>query len=163
MYLEALGRSFDAKRVTELRSVVAVRDLLGSCRLPCHRFVGGDDFLARAKEHSLRARVAEAKAISALPSSMRLTEMIQLVIRRRSTVTAVNAALCKRGSVRSTPVRWTTTSPGWVGSPRAIRPPERAHRPTAQRSLIILVSSADHFMIMLGALLIVFTASLQRV
>lgn len=67
MYLGALGRSFDAKRVTELRSVTAVRDLLGSCRLPCHRFVGGDDFLARAKEHSLRARVAEAQSFPSLP------------------------------------------------------------------------------------------------
>jgi len=97
MYLEAVGRSFDAKRVTEMRSVPATRDLLGGCRLPCHRFVGGDDFLARAKEHSLRTRIAEAQAIAALPPSMRLTEIIQVATRRRSTVTAVNAALKQAG------------------------------------------------------------------
>lgn len=93
MYLPALGLSFSAKRVAEMRSVPAARDLIGSCRLPCHRFIGGNDFLARAKEHSLRARVAEAEGMAALPPSMRLTEMIELVKRRRSTVTAVNAAL----------------------------------------------------------------------
>ena len=49
MYLEAVGRSFDAKRVTELRSVAAARDSLSSCRLPCHRFGGGDDFPAQAE------------------------------------------------------------------------------------------------------------------
>ncbi len=65
--------------------------------LSCHRFVGGEDFLARAKEHSLRARVAEAQALGGLPPSMRLTEMINLVVRRRSTVTAVNAALIEAG------------------------------------------------------------------
>lgn len=114
MYLEALGRSFDAKRVTELRSVAAVRDLLGSCRLPCHRFVGGDDFLARAKEHTLRARVADAKAISALPSTMRLTEMIQLVIRRRSTVTAVNTAL-KQAEIGPIDTRAVDNHLNWLG------------------------------------------------
>lgn len=97
MYLEALGRSFAAKRVTEIRSVPAARDLLGTCRLPCHRFVGGEDFLARAKEHSLRARVAEAQILAGLPASMRLGEMINLVTRRRSMVTAVNAALTEAG------------------------------------------------------------------
>lgn len=96
-YLEALGRSFTAKRVTELRSVPAVRDLVSGCRLPCHRFVGGDDYLARAKEHSLRARVAEAQAIDGLAPSMRLSEIIQRLSRQRSTVTAVNAALKEAG------------------------------------------------------------------
>lgn len=96
-YLEALGRSFTAKRVTELRSVPAVRDLVSGCRLPCHRFVGGDDYLARAKEHSLRARVAEAQAIGALAPSMRLGEMIERLTRQRSTITSVNAALMAAG------------------------------------------------------------------
>lgn len=97
MYLEALGRSFDAGRVTEIMSVTAARDLVGSCRLPCHRFVGGDSYLARAKEHSLHARIAEAQRIGGLPSSMRLTEMTHVVTSRRSTVTAVNAALAQAG------------------------------------------------------------------
>jgi hypothetical protein len=73
-YHEALGRSFDAKRINEMRSVAAVHDLVSGCRLPCHRFIGGDDYLARAKEHSLRARIAEAQTIGALPTSMRLNE-----------------------------------------------------------------------------------------
>lgn len=96
-YVEALGQSFSAGRVRELRSVNAVRDLLSGCRLPCHRFIGGDDYLARAKEHSLRARIAEAKAISDLPQSMRLNEMTQRLTRQRSTITAVNAALAEAG------------------------------------------------------------------
>jgi hypothetical protein len=96
-YLEMLGRSFTAKRINELRSVLAVRDLISGCRLPCHRFIGGDDFLARAKEHSLRARIADAQAIADLPASMRLGEMTQHLTRQRSTITTVNAALKEAG------------------------------------------------------------------
>ncbi len=75
----------------------AVRDLVSGCRLPCHRFVGGDDYLARAKEHSLRARVTEAQAIGALAPSMRLGEMIERLTRQLSTITSVNAALMEAG------------------------------------------------------------------
>ncbi len=114
MYLEAVGRSFDASRITEIRSVAAARDLLGICRLPCHRFVGGDDFLARAKEHSLRARVAEAQAIAGLPPSMRLAEITHTVTRRRSTVTAVNAAL-KQAGIDSLDTRPVDNHLNWLG------------------------------------------------
>ena len=51
------------------------------------RFIGDDDYLARAKEHSLRARIAEAQAIGALPARMRLSEMTHRLTRQRSTVT----------------------------------------------------------------------------
>jgi hypothetical protein len=57
---------------------------------------------------------------------MRLTEMIQLVIRRRSTVTAVNAAL-KQAGISPLDTRAVDNHLNWLGSsPRAIRPPERA-------------------------------------
>jgi hypothetical protein len=97
MYLEAIGQSFASARVTEMRSVPAARDLLGACRLPCHRFIGGDDYLSRAQEHSLRARITEAVAIASRPPSMRLSEVIDTVTQRRSTVTALNAALQAAG------------------------------------------------------------------
>jgi len=38
----------------------------------------------------------------------------------------------------------------------------RPLRGPTRHSLIIFLSTSDHFMIMLGALLIIFTASLQR-
>jgi hypothetical protein len=97
IYLGPLGLSLNAKRVRELRSVPAVRDLISGCRLTCHRFIGGEDFVSRAREHSLRTRIEEAEAMAKLPSSMRLSEMIEGVTRRRSTVTAVNAALVAKG------------------------------------------------------------------
>lgn len=96
-YLEALGRSFAAGRVKEIRSEAAARDLVSGCRLACHRFIGGDGYLSRANEHSLRAHIAEAQAISGLPASMRLSEMSQRLTRQRSTITAVNAALVEAG------------------------------------------------------------------
>lgn len=130
MYFEALSRSFDAKRVSEIRSVAAARDLIGGCRLPCHRFVGGDDFLARAKGHSLLARVADAKAIASLPPSMRLTEMVHLVTRRRSTVTAVNAALTEAGIARH-PAR---RQPPQLARPSGGAPPRRLARSAAKTS-----------------------------
>lgn len=97
VYLEAVGRSFDAKRAAELLAVPAVRELAGSCRLSCHRFIGGADYLARAKEHSLRARIAEAATIANLPPRMRLSEMLEIIAKRRSTITAINAALRDAG------------------------------------------------------------------
>ena len=73
-----------------------MRDLLSTCRLPCHRFIGGDP-LVRAKEHSLRTRVDEAAAIAKLPTSMRASAVADLLAARRSTVTAVNGALSAAG------------------------------------------------------------------
>lgn len=75
----------------------AVRDLISGCRLACHRFIGGEDFLSRAREHTLRTRVAETKEVAELPASMRLSAMIEVMTRCRSTVTAVNAALTVKG------------------------------------------------------------------
>lgn len=112
-YLEALGRSFAAGRVNEFRSVPAVRDIVSGCRLACHRFIGGDDFLARAKEHGLRARVAEAQAIAALPPSMRLAEMTQRLTLQRSTITSVNAALLQAG-ITSVDTRPTDNHLNWL-------------------------------------------------
>jgi hypothetical protein len=114
MYLEAVGRSFDAKRVAEMRSVAAVSDLLGGCRLACHRLIAGDDYLSRAREHSLRARIAEAEAIAALPASMRLPEMIEVVTRRRSTVTSVNAGLKAKG-IQPIDTRPADNHLNWLG------------------------------------------------
>ena len=112
-YLEAIGRSFAAKRINQLRSVPAVRDLIGGCRLACHRFIGGDDYLARAKEHSLRARIAEAQAVAGLPTSMRVAEMIQRLTRQRSTITAANAAL-KAAGVDPIDTRPTDNHLNWI-------------------------------------------------
>lgn len=114
IYLEPIDRSMNAKRVVELRSVSAVSDLLGGCRLPCHRFIGGNDFLSRAKEHSLRSRVAVAERVAGLPPSMRLDEVIEAALRRRSNVTAVNSAL------QSTSIAPLATQPidnhlNWLG------------------------------------------------
>jgi hypothetical protein len=110
MYLEAVGRSFNAKRVAEMRSVAAVSDLLGGC----HRFIAGDDYLSRAREHSLRARIAEAEAIARLPGSMRLPEMIEVVTRRRSTVTSVNAGLKAKG-IQPLDTRPADNHLNWLG------------------------------------------------
>ena len=70
--------------------------------------------LLKRKEPSLRSRVAEAQAISALPPSMRLTEMIQVVTRRRSTVTAVNAALEEAG-IHPLDTRAVDNHVNWLG------------------------------------------------
>lgn len=92
MYLREVGRSLDNKVVKAYLSVPAVRDLLSTCTLPCHRFAGGDP-LARAKEHSLRARVDEARAITDTTRSMRMSTILDLLEARRSTVTMLNGAL----------------------------------------------------------------------
>lgn len=96
MYVRELGLSLDNKVLREYLAVPAVRDLLSTCRLPCHRFIGGDP-LVRAKEHSLRSRVDEAAAIAKLPTSMRASAVADLLAARRSTVTAVNGALSAAG------------------------------------------------------------------
>lgn len=92
MYLREIGRSLDATTIRSLLAVDGARAELSSCRLPCHRFIGGDP-LARAKEHSLWARVAEAAAIHDLPSSMRPSAVADLLAARRSTLTTINGAL----------------------------------------------------------------------
>lgn len=96
MYVRELGLSLDNKVLRQYLAVPAVRDLLSTCRLACHRFIGGDP-LVRAKEHSLRARIDESAAISNLPASMRVSAVADLLAGRRSTVTTVNGALLAAG------------------------------------------------------------------
>jgi hypothetical protein len=96
MYLREVGHSFDAKTLETFFSVQAVRDRLAACRLACHRFIGGDP-LARAREHSLWARVADASDVSGVSQSMRTSIVADVLTARRSTITAVNQALGEAG------------------------------------------------------------------
>ena len=96
MYLSQLGRSLSDAEVKQLLSVPAAAAELLICRLPRHRFRGGN-FLDRAREHSLWARVDEAKATSALPLSMRITREYETCRSQRSTLTTINGALAQVG------------------------------------------------------------------
>jgi hypothetical protein len=96
MYVREVGLSLDHKVLRQYLAVPAARDLLTTCRLPCHRFIGGDP-LVRAKEHSLRSRIDEAAAVTKLPPSMRASAVADLLAARRSTITALNGALSAAG------------------------------------------------------------------
>ena len=99
IYFPQLGLSLPASRVEELLEVPAVAAELTGCRLPCHRF-RSDQILERAREHSLWARVTEAKNVAALPPSMRLGSVREILQQRRSTIIRVNSALMESGENR---------------------------------------------------------------
>jgi hypothetical protein len=70
---DGLGEPKEARRPLDVPAAAA--QLLG-CRLPCHRFTGGDP-LDRAREHSLWARVDTSREISGLPATMRLQALYE--------------------------------------------------------------------------------------
>jgi hypothetical protein len=96
IYFSQLGRSFSASEVERLLEVPAAAAELHGCRLPCHRFRSGN-FLDRAREHSLWARVQEAELVSTLPGSMRLTRVYESIRGQRSAITTINGSLAQEG------------------------------------------------------------------
>lgn len=91
-YLPSLGRSFgsvDVKRMLEVPGAAA--QILG-CRLACHRF-RPDDYLATAREHSLRARIQDVQDVCSMPAGMRLTTVYERLRNQRSALSVVNGAL----------------------------------------------------------------------
>lgn len=99
IYFPQLGMSLSASRVGELLKVPAVAAELTGCRLPCHRF-RSDEILERAREHSLWARVTEAKNVAARPPTMRLGLVRDILQQRRSVIIRINSALMERGETR---------------------------------------------------------------
>lgn len=92
MYFPTIDRSLDGKQARRLLDVPAAAAQLLGCRLPCHRFTGGDP-LARAREHSLWARVDTSREISRLPATMRLQALYERTCTQRSRLTTINGAL----------------------------------------------------------------------
>jgi len=96
MYFSEIDGSMDAAEVRRLLAVPAAAAQLLGCRLPCHRFTGGDP-LERAREHSLWARVDTAREIGRLPATMRLQALHERLRSQRSRLTTINGALLAAG------------------------------------------------------------------
>jgi hypothetical protein len=96
IYLPQIDRSVNTSEAQRLLAVPAVAEELLTCRLPCHRFQGGDP-LAHAREHSLWTRVDEAQRVSATPRAGRVEVLRDALRRKRSTLTRINDALLRAG------------------------------------------------------------------
>jgi len=96
MYFSEIDRSLDAGEARRVLAVPGAASHLVGCRLPCHRFTGGDP-LERAREHSLWARVDAAREIARLPMSMRLRTLFERTRAQRSRLTTINGALVAAG------------------------------------------------------------------
>ena len=96
-YVIQLLRSVDRKQWDILMSVDAIRGFL-DCRLNCCRFRTMDDRTGRAREHSLRARVAEAVDLAELAPSMRASRQVDILQAARASLVTVNSALRSGGN-----------------------------------------------------------------
>ena len=119
IYFSQLGRSLSASEVERLLEVPAAAAELQGCRLPCHRFRSGN-FLDRAREHSLWARVQEAELVSALPDSLRLARVYESIRRQRSTITTINGALTQT-ELKPLDIRPIDNLLAWVSRAKASR------------------------------------------
>lgn len=96
IYYAGIDRSIDATEARRLLGVPGAAAQLLGCRLPCHRFTGGDP-LERAREHSLWATVHVTREIARLPSTMRLAALYDRLRTQRSRLTTINGALLAAG------------------------------------------------------------------
>jgi hypothetical protein len=77
-------------------AVDAIRGFL-DCRLPCCRFRTIQDRTEWAREHSLRARVAEAADLAGLAPTMRASRQLDVIQAGRASLVTVNSALESSG------------------------------------------------------------------
>jgi hypothetical protein len=96
MYFPEIDRSMDAKEARRILGIPGAASQLLGCRLPCHRFTGGDP-LERAREHSLWARIDVTREIARLPGTMRLQAVDERLRNQRSRLTTINGALRAAG------------------------------------------------------------------
>ncbi len=95
-YVMQLLRSLNRKQWDILMTIDSMRGYL-DCHLPCCRFRPLHDRAEWAREHSLRARVAEAAQLAALAPSMRASRQVDVLRRARSSLATVNLSLQANG------------------------------------------------------------------
>lgn len=94
IYLPSIGLSVSGKQFNLMSATPGLQQF-ARCALPCCRFNPFDT--KRAVEHTLRARVTEASAQHLAPSSMAVTNLIDELNKRNSTLNTCNGVLAAMG------------------------------------------------------------------
>jgi hypothetical protein len=95
-YVRQIQRSVSSHEWQQLVGIHALRGLL-DCRDRCCQFRPVETRDKSGREHSLYARVNEARELDALPPSMRAQRQLDVLSSARSTLTACNHALAQAG------------------------------------------------------------------